>query len=296
MLPSGKTIEVVYFEEADELVTGVQPARPSPRPSRARTSTSASTATPASSTRSSGRRPGPRTGASCSTAPTASGLREGVFTQDTVESFDEELDGGADALARDYRRLMRANMVEEIDRFVAALDAERTSCPRTSRRRASGVALDHAVRDEVERTAAGVSASSRSLIAAFASATWCSACSRASDSAPVSAIRSQTAAACAGSVTTERRSRSRSSGSRRAGQDQRQRHRAVEQVRPARLAGARRSAPRRRARRRAAGRPGRRSAPKRASASSLPGASPNSAPRRQAASNRLAVFSRQRSR
>ena len=38
--------------------------------------------------------------------------------------FDEELDRGADALARDYKRLMRANMAEEIDRFVGALDAD----------------------------------------------------------------------------------------------------------------------------------------------------------------------------
>ena len=55
--------------------------------------------------------------------PNCTVIREGVFTQDTVESFDEELDRGADALARDYRRLMRANMVEEIDRFASALEA-----------------------------------------------------------------------------------------------------------------------------------------------------------------------------
>jgi hypothetical protein len=47
--------------------------------------------------------------------------REGIFTQDTVELFDEELDRGADALARDYKRLMRANMAEEIERFAGAL-------------------------------------------------------------------------------------------------------------------------------------------------------------------------------
>jgi hypothetical protein len=49
--------------------------------------------------------------------------REGVFTQENVELFDEELDRGADALARDYKRLMRANMADEIDRFVGALEA-----------------------------------------------------------------------------------------------------------------------------------------------------------------------------
>jgi hypothetical protein len=50
--------------------------------------------------------------------------REGVFTQETVEGFDEELDRGADALARDYKRLMRANMAEEIERFVGALASD----------------------------------------------------------------------------------------------------------------------------------------------------------------------------
>ena len=30
---------------------------------------------------------------------------------------------GADALARDYKRLMRANMADEIERFVGALNA-----------------------------------------------------------------------------------------------------------------------------------------------------------------------------
>jgi hypothetical protein len=55
--------------------------------------------------------------------PNCDVFREGVFTQENVELFDEELDRGADALARDYKRLMRANMADEIDRFVGALDA-----------------------------------------------------------------------------------------------------------------------------------------------------------------------------
>jgi hypothetical protein len=50
--------------------------------------------------------------------------REGIFSQDTVELFDEELDRGADALTRDYKRLVRANMAEEIERFVGALNAD----------------------------------------------------------------------------------------------------------------------------------------------------------------------------
>jgi hypothetical protein len=48
----------------------------------------------------------------------------GIFEQDTVERFDEELDRGTDALVRDLKHLMHANMEEEIDRFVAALEGD----------------------------------------------------------------------------------------------------------------------------------------------------------------------------
>jgi hypothetical protein len=46
----------------------------------------------------------------------------GIFQQELVERFDEELDRGTEALVRDLKRLMHANMEEEIDRFVQALD------------------------------------------------------------------------------------------------------------------------------------------------------------------------------
>jgi hypothetical protein len=46
----------------------------------------------------------------------------GIFAQETVERFDEELDRGTEALVRDLKRLMTANMEDEIERFVTALD------------------------------------------------------------------------------------------------------------------------------------------------------------------------------
>jgi hypothetical protein len=46
----------------------------------------------------------------------------GIFQQELVERFDEELDRGTEALVRDLKRLMHANMEEEIDRFIQALD------------------------------------------------------------------------------------------------------------------------------------------------------------------------------
>ena len=52
-------------------------------------------------------------------------MSDGVAgTGDALAHIDEEIDRGADALARDYKRLMRANMAEEIERFVGALKAD----------------------------------------------------------------------------------------------------------------------------------------------------------------------------
>ena len=121
-LPSGKTIEVVYFADEGFLPEPDAPGHHAGRGS-SRTCTCASSATPSSSTPSSGRRPARRTGACCSTARTATCSARASSRQENVELFDEELDRGADALARDYKRLMRANMADEIDRFVGALDA-----------------------------------------------------------------------------------------------------------------------------------------------------------------------------
>lgn len=50
--------------------------------------------------------------------------REGVFAQEVVERFDRELDLGTEQLRRDLRWLMRANMAEEVERFVACLRAD----------------------------------------------------------------------------------------------------------------------------------------------------------------------------
>jgi hypothetical protein len=48
----------------------------------------------------------------------------GVFDQDTVDRFDEHLDLGTEALIRDLKRLTKANMEDEIDRFSDALHAD----------------------------------------------------------------------------------------------------------------------------------------------------------------------------
>ena len=47
----------------------------------------------------------------------------GTYDQATVDRFDEHLDTGTDALVKDLRRLVQANMEAEADRFAAALEA-----------------------------------------------------------------------------------------------------------------------------------------------------------------------------
>jgi hypothetical protein len=48
----------------------------------------------------------------------------GVFDQAAVDRFDEQLDLGTEALIRDLKRLTRANMEDEIERFSAALTTD----------------------------------------------------------------------------------------------------------------------------------------------------------------------------
>ena len=116
-LPSGKTIEVVYF--ADEVLEQAphKPAEPQ-QDLHVCVECDSELVYPVQ-----WEEAGPEDWSVLLHCPNCDVFREGVFTQDNVELFDEELDRGADALARDYKRLMRANMADEIDRFVGALDA-----------------------------------------------------------------------------------------------------------------------------------------------------------------------------
>jgi hypothetical protein len=56
--------------------------------------------------------------------PNCEWLTVGVYDQETVDRFDAELDRGTEALVRDLKRLTRANMEEEIDRFTSALASD----------------------------------------------------------------------------------------------------------------------------------------------------------------------------
>jgi hypothetical protein len=56
--------------------------------------------------------------------PNCEWLTVGLYDQETVDRFDEELDHGTEALVRDLKRLTRANMEEEVERFSSALASD----------------------------------------------------------------------------------------------------------------------------------------------------------------------------
>ena len=110
-LPSGKTIEVVYFESA----------RVS-RPDRALNVCPECDSALVYPTQ--WEEAGPENWRVELRCPNCEWVGVGVFPQDMVDDFDERLDEGTEQLVSDLRQLMHANMSEEIDRFVEALDAE----------------------------------------------------------------------------------------------------------------------------------------------------------------------------
>ena len=119
VLPSGKTIEVVYFgEDDDPAALAARPARSTEGDLHVCIECSSHLAYPTAWEEADGDH-----WFVTIRCPECETRREDVFSQDAVEAFDEELDAGTDALTADYRRLMRANMSDEVDRFAAALNA-----------------------------------------------------------------------------------------------------------------------------------------------------------------------------
>jgi hypothetical protein len=47
-----------------------------------------------------------------------------VFAQNDVAALEERIDEGVEAILCDLKRLAHANMADEVDRFVAALNAD----------------------------------------------------------------------------------------------------------------------------------------------------------------------------
>jgi len=120
VLPSGKTIEVVYFDEHPQARTA--PGRPAPAGGAELHLCGAcgSDLVYPVEWEESGQTHW-EVALRCPNCEWAGG---GVYAQDVVERFDERLDRGTEALVRDLKRLMHANMEDEIERFVSALDAD----------------------------------------------------------------------------------------------------------------------------------------------------------------------------
>jgi hypothetical protein len=119
VLPSGKTIEVVYFQELEEAQQAASPRAEPHQSLHECVDCRSRLVYPVEWEES-----GPENWSVLLHCPNCDLYRDGVFAQVTVEAFDEELDRGSDALARDYKRLMRANMAEEIEIFSRALQAD----------------------------------------------------------------------------------------------------------------------------------------------------------------------------
>jgi hypothetical protein len=119
VLPSGKTIEVVYFEDQVVNAPSVSPVFDETAADLHVCGTCDSELVyPVEWDEA-----GPEHWEVTLRCPNCEWVGSGVYEQDHVERFDEELDRGTEALVRDLRRLMRANMEDEIDRFVDALEA-----------------------------------------------------------------------------------------------------------------------------------------------------------------------------
>jgi hypothetical protein len=124
VLPSGKTIEVVYFKEPElrHPVTGDAPSARKLPPAEPHqdlhvcVECASELVYPLQWEES-----GEENWSVLLHCPNCDLHREGTFSQQTVESFDEELDRGADVLTRDYKRMVAGNMAEEIERFAGAL-------------------------------------------------------------------------------------------------------------------------------------------------------------------------------
>jgi hypothetical protein len=120
-LPSGKSIEVLYFADEPEPSpeAPVEGARPGEdQPLHICIDCSSDLVYPTD-----WQEAGPEHWDVELRCPNCEWNGTGVFHQDVVEAFDDELDRGIDVLLSDYRALVSSNMEDEIDRFAKALDA-----------------------------------------------------------------------------------------------------------------------------------------------------------------------------
>ncbi len=123
VLPSGKTIEVVYFEDQvvhSESVAATPATRTVETPDELHVcgSCRSELVYPTEWAEA-----GSRHWEVALRCPNCEWQGTGVFEQGLVERFDDELDRGTQQVVDDLKRLLHANMEAEIERFVRALHA-----------------------------------------------------------------------------------------------------------------------------------------------------------------------------
>jgi ribosomal protein S27E len=119
VLPSGKTIEVVYFKDASEQDSSFRTVAEPDQALHVCAPCGSELVYPTGWEETDHENWQVRL-----RCPECEHRREGVFSSATVEVFEEVLDKGTDALTADHRRLYRANMAEEARRFTAALRSD----------------------------------------------------------------------------------------------------------------------------------------------------------------------------
>jgi hypothetical protein len=125
VLPSGKTIEVVYFADesgtplSDEVAPATVPTQGPTTELHTCEDCSSDLVYPVAWEEAGNH--GWQLELRC---PNCEWTGEGTYDQMTVERLDEELDRGTSVLVRDLKALMQANMEEEMERFITALRAD----------------------------------------------------------------------------------------------------------------------------------------------------------------------------
>jgi hypothetical protein len=110
VLPSGRTIEVVRFHEADPAI---------PQGLHVCPSCDSQLVQPIAWSEASEAK-----WELLLSCPNCFWACEGTFTEDEVHSLEEELDHGLEDMLRDLQRLTQANMADEIERFTSALHGD----------------------------------------------------------------------------------------------------------------------------------------------------------------------------
>lgn len=119
VLPSGKTIEVVYFEDTPAMAIPTPGEQHAVEGLHVCPSCDSDLVQPAEFEEA-----GPRHWELSLRCPECEWVGGGIFEQELVDRFEEQLDDGTEVLVRDLKRLMRANMEDQIDCFVRALHAD----------------------------------------------------------------------------------------------------------------------------------------------------------------------------